>query len=188
MANLARSHDLPPLSPVSQLLAGLGMTREDLVRKSDQMREFLSSERAMSFRVFMQDHEGPDIPRTPKTSEGSSRSVSRSFSMNDASAYTSPPVTPIKSEPVDPPSSLRKYDSMEAVIERQNSRKSKKDKRHHHSHRRDRDESPEPSRSPPGSARRRDSFREPSSSRRVLDSDDYYLTRRNSEKVRWACF
>lgn len=181
MADSAHRNASPPPSPVSQLLQGLGMTREDLLRKSDQMREFLTSERANSFRAFMQDREEEQPPSTPKTSERSSRSISRSFSTNDASGYTSPPATPIKSEPVDPPTSLRKYDSMEAVIERQNSRKGKKGWRHHHSRSRD-DESPERSRSPSSSSRRRHS--ESSSSRRVSDSEDSHLTRRSSAKVR----
>ena len=38
-----------PISPISQLLKNLGMTRDDLTRHSDQMRQFLT---ALSMRSF----------------------------------------------------------------------------------------------------------------------------------------
>ena len=112
-----------PVSPISLLLHGLGMTREDLTRHSDQMRQFLDQERSGSLRALAQERSQSDVTSTPTPTPGHSRANSRSFSGTDASTgsrSTPPLITPIKSEPVEPVLSSRRYDSMEEVIERQN--------------------------------------------------------------------
>jgi hypothetical protein len=41
-----------PRSPISQVLHSLGLTRDDLSRRSDQMRQFLTAENSSSLRPF----------------------------------------------------------------------------------------------------------------------------------------
>jgi len=156
-----------PISPISQLLHNLGMTRDDLSRHSDQMRQFLTTENANSLRAFAQERAEVESSTTPAPSFIKARSKSRSFSATDASMSsrpTPPPVTPVKAEPVEPSTSLRRYDSMEAVIERQN-RKSKRGRRH-------RKTSPAPPRSPSFSGARMDAFMHERGSRRATNGDD----------------
>ncbi|KAJ7876842.1 hypothetical protein B0H13DRAFT_998252 [Mycena leptocephala] len=52
----------PETSPISQLLNSLGITREDLNRRSDQMRQFLTAESATSSRVSSQLPPRPQSP------------------------------------------------------------------------------------------------------------------------------
>ncbi len=54
-----------PVSPISQLLQNLGMTRDDLTRHSDQMRQFLTTEHANSFRVFSKAESDTDSAKSP---------------------------------------------------------------------------------------------------------------------------
>ncbi|THH14627.1 hypothetical protein EW146_g5730 [Bondarzewia mesenterica] len=165
----------PPVSPISQLLHNLGMTRDDLTRRSDQMRQFLTTENANSLRAFVQEHSESDSAHTPVLPTLQIHHHSRSLSLADASATsrdTPPPVTPIKTEPVEPSTSLRRYDSMEAVIERQN-RRSKKQRRY----KRERETSPAPPPTPSRSMSRARSSMSERASRRVLDSDDPYSAR-----------
>ncbi|PSR72837.1 hypothetical protein PHLCEN_2v11334 [Hermanssonia centrifuga] len=97
-----------PTSPISALLQKLGMTREDLMLHTEQMRAHLS-----------QPEEPPsDVPPAPKTrSAGMSRT--RSISNVGAQALSPPPPrTPVKSEPLDVAIPTRPMDTMERVIER----------------------------------------------------------------------
>jgi hypothetical protein len=104
------------MSPVSQLLSRLGMTREDLSRHSDQMRQFLVADDA----AFPPERAASP---TPTPSAARERASSRSFAILDASGsgcHAQAPSTPVKSASNDTPGSGRKLGSMEAVIERQN--------------------------------------------------------------------
>jgi hypothetical protein len=116
----------PPLtnSPISQVLSSLGLTREDLLRHSDQMRQFLTAEEAHSLRVFATEHY-----RAPLERSTSATSLSRSSSK--ASVGRESPKTPIKGEPSDVPvpPSARQVGSMEAVIERKSRQKRNKKNR-----------------------------------------------------------
>jgi hypothetical protein len=108
-------------SPISLVLQSLGLTREDLLRHSDQMRQFLTAEDANSLRVFEQDH-------ADKMTAAGGRSLSRTRSMSNVSNVQEP-VTPIKSEPQDgPPAALRLFESMDAVMDRKR-RQSKREKK-----------------------------------------------------------
>jgi hypothetical protein len=151
-----------PTSPMSQLLHNLGMTRDDLTRHSDQMRQFLTAENSNSFRAFAMVESDTDSVKSPTPLPQTLRAKSRSISAADAPSL--PPATPIKTEPVEPTasSSLRRFESMDEIIERQN-RRSKRERRS----RRDRDTSPTLPHSPTtrsslrasGHARTRDSGR-----------------------------
>ncbi|KAI0923771.1 hypothetical protein AcV5_009232 [Taiwanofungus camphoratus] len=124
-----------PTSPISQLLQTLGMTREDLTRHSQQMRQFLTAEHANSLRAFGQQSERPD-----SISSGTrSRGRSRTGSMSNASAVAqspTPPITPVKAEPVDGIIPARQLDTMEMIMERKN-RKEKRDRRNSNAQSRD---------------------------------------------------
>jgi hypothetical protein len=131
---MAELHEKPP-SPISQVLQSLGLTREDLLRHSDQMRQFLTAEDANSLRVLTRE-----LSESGSTLFGSTRTRSLSRSNSVANAPTnkcSPapqrqllatPVTPVKAEPVESPVPQRHMDSMEMVIERK-SRQNKKDRK-----------------------------------------------------------
>ncbi|KAA1468866.1 hypothetical protein DENSPDRAFT_878470 [Dentipellis sp. KUC8613] len=163
-----------PTSPISLLLQNLGMTREDLTRHSDQMRQFLTAENANSLRAFVSEQPEGETERTPSLSAAQIRSKSRSLSFTDApssSARTPTPATPIKTEPVEVTTSLRRFDSMEMVIERQNKR-SKRDRRN----RREREASPALPPSPSLSALRSDPFASSRDSRRVNGPGDSFAS------------
>ncbi|TFY67560.1 hypothetical protein EVG20_g3898 [Dentipellis fragilis] len=163
-----------PTSPISLLLQNLGMTREDLTRHSDQMRQFLTAENANSLRAFASEQPEGETERTPSMSAAQIRSKSRSLSFTDApssSVRTPTPATPIKTEPVEVTTSLRRFDSMEMVIERQNKR-SKRDRRN----RREREASPALPPSPSLSALRSDPFASSRDLRRVNGSDDSFAS------------
>lgn len=116
-----------PTSPISQLLQTLGMTRDDLTRHSEQMRNFLTRENDKSTRQFTQRAESHDSLSKGSTSKGRSRTGS----VSNASALArspSPPITPVKAEPQDSSLPSRQMDAMEMVMERK-SRKEKKERR-----------------------------------------------------------
>jgi hypothetical protein len=119
-----------PVSPISHLLHKIGLTRDDLSRHSDQMRQFLTTQDAKSLRVF--STESADAQQSIASLLEKSRACSHSSSNSrqDASAppQTPPPSTPVKSEPVEPAMPLRHMDSMEMILE-QKSRRAKRDKR-----------------------------------------------------------
>ena len=115
----------PEISPISQLLNSLGITREDLNKRSDQMRQFLTAQDAISLRVLDRDNtniptSGSELRSSSKTST-STAALARSVSCASSSSLrdASPPVTPVKSEPHETGVPLRHFDSMEMVIERQ---------------------------------------------------------------------
>lgn len=123
-------HHAKPSSPISQVLQTLGMTREDLLRHSENMRQFLTAEDANSLRVLTKEIKEPGSTNFALTRN---RSLSRSSSNANASTsretLRSPtPMTPIKAEPADAPLSFRPMDSMEMVIERK-SRQIKRDRK-----------------------------------------------------------
>jgi hypothetical protein len=131
---MADPHEKPP-SPISQVLQSLGLTREDLLRHSDQMRQFLTAEDANSLRVLTRE-----LSEGGSTSFGSTRTRSLSRSNSVANASTSrespaphqdqppTPMTPVKAEPAESPVPQRHMDSMEMVIERK-SRQNKRDRK-----------------------------------------------------------
>ncbi|KAF8159665.1 hypothetical protein B0H34DRAFT_782336 [Crassisporium funariophilum] len=113
------------VSPISQLLHTLGITREDLNKRSDQMRQFLTADDAMASRALERDNSyrpssGSDI-RSGSRSVGSSSSLARSLSRASSSSLRdgTPPATPVKSEPHEGGIPHRRMDSMEMVLERQ---------------------------------------------------------------------
>ena len=126
---MAEHHEKPP-SPISQVLRTLGMTREDLLRHSENMRQFLTAEDANSLRVLTKEIREPGSTNFSLTRN---RSLSRSSSNANASTsretLRSPtPMTPIKPEPAEAPLSFRPMDNMEMVIERK-SRQTKRDRK-----------------------------------------------------------
>lgn len=117
-----------PTSPISQVLQSLGLTREDLLRHSDQMRQFLTAEDANSLRVLTKEISEPG---STSFASGSRARAGSTTSRSNAS----PPRTPVKSEPAEP-TSMRHMDSMEMVIERKSrqhkrDRKGRKERSHH---------------------------------------------------------
>ncbi|KAI0272767.1 hypothetical protein BC834DRAFT_362559 [Gloeopeniophorella convolvens] len=153
-----------PISPISQLLHNLGMTRDDLTRHSDQMRQFLTAEDANSLRALSGADSDADSVKSPTVIPAQIRAKSHSVSAADAPPF--PPVTPVKTEPAEPPSSLRRFQSMDQIIERQN-RRSRRERRG----RRDRDTSPAPPHSPTHSSSRASSHRTRDSGRAKLADD-----------------
>ncbi|KAK0202965.1 hypothetical protein DFS33DRAFT_1489024 [Desarmillaria ectypa] len=124
-------------SPISQLLNTLGITREELHKRSDQMRQFLTADSAYSSRVSDRDSSSKSssasLLRSTSLSTTSASTSARSFSRASSSSMmdaSPPPSTPIKSEPVDGPLPQRHHDTMEEVIERQRlARKERRDKK-----------------------------------------------------------
>ncbi|KAH7885848.1 hypothetical protein F5I97DRAFT_1162369 [Phlebopus sp. FC_14] len=119
-----------PISPISQVLQSMGLTREDLLRHSDQMRQFLTAEGAKSLRVFAGDSSDAQSVIASVAAASRARSLSRSTSRANASSLsqTPPPSTPVKSEPIEPALPPRHMDSMEMILERK-SRQAKRDRR-----------------------------------------------------------
>lgn len=125
----------PQISPISQLLSSMGLTREDLHKRSDQMRQFLTAEDSNSLRVLdnvkaVSGSNTNSDTRPGSKSSTSSRSMARSISRASSMSFrdASPPATPVKHEPVEGGLLLRRVDSMEVVIERQR-RQNKKEKK-----------------------------------------------------------
>ncbi|KII87419.1 hypothetical protein PLICRDRAFT_55379 [Plicaturopsis crispa FD-325 SS-3] len=116
-----------PVSPISQVLQSLGLTREDLLKHSDQMRQFLTAEDANSLRVLVRDLEGGQSSSQP---EHAPPSAARARSHSTTSHAPSVPTTPIhvKAELADGAMPPRRDDSMEAVIERK-SRQARRERR-----------------------------------------------------------
>jgi hypothetical protein len=139
-------------SPISQLLHTLGITREDLDKRSDQMRRFLTADGAMSSRVLERDNayrtnSGSDL-RSSSRSVGSSASLARSLSRASSSSLRdgTPPATPVKAEPQDIEMPHRRMDSMEMVLERQRrQRKSRRVRERERGSSRNRQHPPSPS-------------------------------------------
>ena len=154
-----------PVSPISQLLQNLGMTRDDLTRHSDQMRQFLTTEHANSFRAFSKGESDADSAKSPTLPSQTIQPKSRSVSAADAPPF--PPATPIKTEPIESSSSLRRFESMDEIIERQN-RRTRRERRS----RRERDTSPALPHSPTHSTLRPSGHPRASDSGRVKSADD----------------
>ncbi|KAK7466418.1 hypothetical protein VKT23_005140 [Stygiomarasmius scandens] len=123
-------------SPISQLLNTLGLTREDLQQRSDEMRQFLTADSAKSSRVSSRGRANSSSSSINLRSMSSSnsavassaRSLSRASSISQRDASPSP--APVKSEPIESDLPPRQYDNMEMVIERQRqARKEKKQRR-----------------------------------------------------------
>ncbi|KAG7093592.1 hypothetical protein E1B28_007258 [Marasmius oreades] len=121
-------------SPISQLLNSLGLTREDLHKRSDEMRQFLTADNPSSSRVLSRGRADSSssisnlrsLSRSQSTAATSARSRSRASSISyrdDAS----PSPSPVKAEPVESGLPPRQLDTMEAVLERH--RLARKEKR-----------------------------------------------------------
>lgn len=105
-------------SPISQLLKTLGMTREDLVQHTEQMRAHLSQ---------------PSPTRATERSKSRARLGQRSRTTSVPNLAirnrsSTPPTTPVKSEPVEHPIPSRQMDTMQLVMERK-SRQAKRERR-----------------------------------------------------------
>ena len=156
-----------PVSPISQVLQSIGLTRDDLLRHSDQMRQFLTTEDANSLRAFAAGSSDAQSAVASAIRGSRARSHSRSLSRPSAStlSQTPPPSTPVKSEPIDPPIPLRHMDSMEMILERKN-RQAKREKRG-----KKEKERSAPSPSPASAAFSLDAFMQSRDSRRVPSQD-----------------
>ncbi|KAF8556415.1 hypothetical protein OG21DRAFT_1483046 [Imleria badia] len=144
-----------PVSPISHVLQSIGLTRDDLLRHSDQMRQFLTHNDPAANRPF---------PVDPPEPGGSTRTRSLSRPTAPAHSQTPPPSTPVKSEPIEPAMPPRQMDSMQLILER----KSRQAKREKKSKVKDR---PPPSPSPARASFSLDAFMQSRDSRRVPDSD-----------------
>lgn len=114
-------------SPISTLLKGMGLTRDDLQRHAAQMRDFLGAEDKNSLRAFSQQPSSQES----STAETHHRRRSSSGTTPNTAANRrslSPPKTPVKTEPVESRVPPRNMDTMEMVMERK-SRQKKKDRR-----------------------------------------------------------
>ncbi|KAF8225535.1 hypothetical protein L208DRAFT_1305862 [Tricholoma matsutake] len=128
----------PEVSPISQLLHTLGITREDLEKRSDQMRQFLTAQN-LDFDPLRITKPETSIDssfgaETRLTSMASTSTASSSRSMSRANSYSlrdTTPITPVKSEIIECSVPLRHFDSMEMVIERQRrqNRRERKERR-----------------------------------------------------------
>lgn len=142
----------PGVSPISQLLHTLGITREELVKHSFQMRQFLTADDALSSRVSDREtlsraRSGSDLQSSSR-SVGPTRTLARSLSRASSSSQrdVTPPSTPVKAEPLESTLPHRRMDSMEMVIERQRrQRKSRRDRDREPSRNRQHPPSPSPS-------------------------------------------
>ena len=105
-------------SPISQLLKTLGMTREDLVQHTEQMRAHLSQ---------TSSSQPPERVKSKSRSFQRSRTASLSNLAGRALSAT-PPMTPVKSEPVEHGIPVRQMDTMQLVMERK-SRQTKRERR-----------------------------------------------------------
>ncbi|PFH51893.1 hypothetical protein AMATHDRAFT_74590 [Amanita thiersii Skay4041] len=114
------------VSPISQMLYTLGMTREDLSKRSHEMRQFLTSQESPTSRVAKHSA----TCNTRCDSVESTGSISRSISRPRSSSLRelSPPTTPVKTEPHESSAVLRHGLRMDYVMERKR-RYNKKEKR-----------------------------------------------------------
>lgn len=106
-------------SPISSLLRTLGLTREDLVLHTEQMRAYLSQDGSSSQPTISPPPDSRTLHR--------SRTGSFSSSLGRNPSPTSPG-TPVKSEPVELSIPNRPKDTMEMVMERK-SRQAKRERR-----------------------------------------------------------
>ncbi|CCM06279.1 uncharacterized protein FIBRA_08530 [Fibroporia radiculosa] len=120
-----------PSSPTTQLLNSIGMTRDDLRRHSEQMRQFLTVDEGRTFAP--QTIKQRSKPRAPFLNEKSRSSSSANASV-PAYLPTSPR-TPVKSEPVEKTTLSRPLDTMEMILEHKV--KDKKDRKHSNTQPRD---------------------------------------------------
>ncbi|KAH7924285.1 hypothetical protein BV22DRAFT_1112896 [Leucogyrophana mollusca] len=174
-----------PISPISLVLQSIGLTRDDLLRHSDQMRQFLTTEDAKSLRAF--SAESSDTQQSLASALGMSRarSSSRSNSLAGAPSISHtppPPSTPVKSEPAETAVPLRHMDSMEMILERK-SRLAKRDKRG----RKEKERAPSPSPANAGFSldafmQSRDLRRAPSIER--SDSFDSTMSQQDTDQVK----
>ncbi|PCH44182.1 hypothetical protein WOLCODRAFT_138811 [Wolfiporia cocos MD-104 SS10] len=109
--NVDESPDL-----TDKLLVSMGMTREDLRRHSEQMRQFLTVD------VPQETQPEPEKPkkRRSRSSATRSRGKTRATSLADASTAVNtptPPTTPVKTEPTETLLPPRRRDTMELVLE-----------------------------------------------------------------------
>ena len=104
-------------SPISKLLQSLGMTREDLVLHTEQMRAHLSQG-------------SPPAAEESTPTDTRSRRRSRTVSLkNIAQArQLSPPRTPVKPEPIDAALPPRQMDTMQMVMEHKQKQSKKEQK------------------------------------------------------------
>ncbi|KIJ20666.1 hypothetical protein PAXINDRAFT_165560 [Paxillus involutus ATCC 200175] len=156
-----------PISPISQVLQSIGLTREDLLRHSDQMRQFLTAEDASALCALSADSSDTLSSVASILAPARTRSNSRSLSRANAShlSQTPSPSTPVKSEPIEPAMPLRHMDSMQLILERK-SRQTKREKRGK-THKDQRVPSP----SPVGAAFSLDAFMQSRDLRRVPSID-----------------
>lgn len=109
-------------SPISSLLRTLGMTREDLVLHTEQMRAYLSQPNSSQPEP---ESEPEETTRTLRRS----RTESFSKSARPPLPSPSPPTTPVKSEPVEASLPLRRRDTMEMILEARNKQQAKHERR-----------------------------------------------------------
>lgn len=190
----------PQISPISRLLHTLGITREDLEKRSDQMRQFLTAENANSLRVAGHDNthnssSSSDLrPVTKSTSSTVSLARSRSRTNSYSFRDSTPPVTPVKSESFEGSVPLRQFDSMEMVIERQR-RQSRREKRERREREREsmtranvpQPPSPSPSNTPSNTSQNGynlDSFMQRRDDQRVLPTETEDTTGKELVQVR----
>lgn len=105
--------DSAQLSPVSQVLASLGLTRDDLLRHADSMREFLAASKEDEAATRALPPPPQPIPEQPSPSPASALTRRRLSSPRE-------PMTP-----------ARKSGSMEEILERKRaqSRRERRSKR-----------------------------------------------------------
>ncbi|KAL4250332.1 hypothetical protein ABKN59_005919 [Abortiporus biennis] len=107
----------PQPSQMDIILQTMGLTRNDLQRHKEQMRDFLSADEKFSFRSFPEQHSNGDTSSmTPRSSRSA---VSNSHS------------TSVKLEPIEQP--LQPKITMEMVMERKERQKKKDRKRRYES-------------------------------------------------------
>ncbi|KAJ7155503.1 hypothetical protein C8R43DRAFT_1126152 [Mycena crocata] len=114
----------PQPSPISQLLSSLGITKQDLNQRTDQMRQFLTAESAISSRVNASQtsssaSESRSLSRASSSTAPFTRQISRGSSISTRDASPTPSTPPIKPEPEEDSLPPRQFDSMEMVLERQ---------------------------------------------------------------------
>ncbi|KAJ7043519.1 hypothetical protein C8F04DRAFT_991723 [Mycena alexandri] len=127
-------------SPISQVLNALGLTREDLERRSAQMREFLTagqfltadgapSSSRVSSQISSSTAESRSLSRASSSTDVFTRHLSRESSVSTHDASPGPPVKP---EPEEEALPARPFvDTMEMVLERQRlNRKHKRSRKH----------------------------------------------------------
>ncbi|KAJ7733240.1 hypothetical protein DFH07DRAFT_894312 [Mycena maculata] len=128
-------------SPITQLLNSLGITREDLNKRSDQMRQFLTAENATASRVPSSQlsssaSESRPLSRASSSAAHFTRQLPRASSISTRDTSPPPAAIPVKSEPAEEALPPRQFDNMEMVLERQRlNRKHKRSKKRGHDQR-----------------------------------------------------